>query len=344
MLSYMKWFLKPLLFVLCIAFISCGKEHSYELPLVDSTGIGNGGNGGTDGNGGSGNTGGTAAFTLIPSGTNCSDAAIAGDLITGTALGLNAQFKVTVNVTQVGDWTMNTNTVDGILFAGAGTFTATGAQQIILQGVGIPLTAGIITVPFKAGSNICTTTAIVLPGGTGGGSASGYYYKIVIDGKTIQQAAAADNNYIPGSSLSADGTDASFTSSIEYYAGGPSGTPLGETNFRVTIGTMHNYDYTTTNNVFKAFFPVTSYTVRKSLTAGNGVILSWTDASGVEWSTANGDQTGSTFSITSESDEPDPGGNFYLKAVMQFTCKLYNSSGTMKQVTSGEMTGLFGKL
>ncbi|WP_143097837.1 hypothetical protein [Chitinophaga sp. CF118] len=321
-----------LFLLLFIAGLGCGKEKSYEPPTTPTTEI-------------PGTTGGTAQFSFIASGTNCSDATAAGNYQTGTVLGTDAKVTITVNVTKIGNWTMSTNSLNGISFTGTGTFTATGSQMITLKGIGTPQTAGINLYAFNSGNNTCSVAVATIPGNSDPGSATEYYYKITIDGKTYEQIVTMTNDYEAGSSLSGV-DDVTISAGINYYVIGESETPKGKTGFGVTRGTMHNY-LNATNNTFKAFFAPGSYKIVKSFADGDGVTIGWLDADGEEWGTeyGTGDQTGSTFNISSISDSPDLTGTFYLKTKMLFKCKLYNkNTGVMKQVTNGEMVGLFGKI
>lgn len=72
----------------------------------------------------------------------------------------------------------------------------------------------------------------------------------------------------------------------------------------------------------------------------DGVEISWRDASGTDWcsSWGSGDQTGSTFTVTSHERIEYPagstrGGKFNTKGT--FTCKLYDKQGHSMDVTNG---------
>ncbi len=95
-----------------------------------------------------------------------------------------------------------------------------------------------------------------------------------------------------------------------------------------------------TNAVFKAFFSTGSKSY--SASAANGIEISMYDASGVSWSTSLGSQTGSTFTIDQNQDDPDLLGNYYLKVKASFSCKLYDASGNVKVLTNGVYVGDFG--
>lgn len=108
--------------------------------------------------------GGTAAFTLNGAPGNCTGATTGGTYVAGTALTATNFVKVNVTVTAVGTYSITTNTVNGISFSASGTFTATGAQLVQLNGAGTPLVAG----PFNytAGVSGCIFSITVNASGT----------------------------------------------------------------------------------------------------------------------------------------------------------------------------------
>lgn len=118
--------------------------------------------------GGGGGTGGTAVYTLGGSPGNCAGFAAAGTYATGTALTSSNTVTAQVNVTTAGTYSITTNTVNGIIFSGSGTFTGTGAQPITLTGTGTPLAAGSFNYTPAAGSSTCTFSIT----STGGATAS----------------------------------------------------------------------------------------------------------------------------------------------------------------------------
>lgn len=309
-----------------VSLLSCQKEKSLE----------------TGGNPGGG-SGGTAIFTLVPSGSNCSDAQVAGTYHVGTALTTNATITVTVNVTGAGTWTYATAIVNGFAFAGAGTFSTTGSQTITLQGVGTPVAVGSTTFSLTIGGAACSVLVPVIAGGP---ITDEIYYKATIDGVTYQQAVTATNGYEAGSGLG--GVDDVSISAGIYYASSPA--PAGSTGMDVTKGIMHLYQSATDNN-FKAFFSLGDHPYAPAgitdFDNGDGVIVSWGDPTGGDWTshTSTSDQTGSTFKIISVEDAYDLTGTYYIKVKMQFSCKLYNvTTGAVKQLTNGEMVGYFGKI
>jgi hypothetical protein len=309
--------------------IGCQKELSKDT-------LGSGGTGG----GGGGSASGSAQFSLVPSGSNCSDAVVAGIYEAGTALGVDAMMTVTVNVTKAGDWTYTTAMVNGFLFAGAGTFSATGTQVITLQAAGKPINAGNTLFKLNISGANCIVSVPVNPAGTGGTVYE--YYKVTIDGVNYYQAVTATNDYEAGRGL-AGVDDVAFGAGIN-YANPP--LPAGKTEFGIDRAFMHNYQ-SATDAQFKAFFAVGDYpysALSNDLT-DNGIKIFWTDTKGEVWDSRDkADQTGSTFKIISVTDFTDIAGDYNVTVKVQFTCKLYNSTGASKTVTNGEAVVTFGKI
>jgi hypothetical protein len=100
-------------------------------------------------------TNGTAGYSLIASGSNCSDVSVEGNYNTGTPLSQFDKVSIKVNVTQVGSWSLTTPTTNGMKFSGSGSFTATGVQTIVLIGTGVPGVAGNIAFPIVGTTTSC---------------------------------------------------------------------------------------------------------------------------------------------------------------------------------------------
>lgn len=108
--------------------------------------------------------GGSAVFTLNNAAGVCSGAIVAGTYTAGTIL--NAANTVTLNATVVTPGTYNVlvTSTNGYSFTGAGTFTGTGPQTIILTGTGTPAAPGTNNFTATAGTTTCTFSITV--GGT----------------------------------------------------------------------------------------------------------------------------------------------------------------------------------
>lgn len=75
---------------------------------------------------------------------SCSSYAVPGAIYHGVPLSKNIM-AVTVNVKSRGDYTMSTNSLDGIFFSAIGKFTTTGLQKVQLTGRGTPKDIGVFT-------------------------------------------------------------------------------------------------------------------------------------------------------------------------------------------------------
>jgi len=90
--------------------------------------------------------GGSSVFTVA-----CTGATPVGTYMAGTTLTSANTITLNVNVTTIGSWSVTTApAVNGIIFAGSGTFSATGAQTIVLSASG--------STPTAAGTNNYTVT------------------------------------------------------------------------------------------------------------------------------------------------------------------------------------------
>src|SRR3982751_3649582 len=108
-----------LLIFLPILFYACEKEYSIEGGTTD-----------------------TAVFTYTGAPGTCASAVVTGTFETGTALGATNTTTITVDVVTPGNYSITTDVANGISFAGAGAFTLTGPQTVVLTGSGIPLAPG----------------------------------------------------------------------------------------------------------------------------------------------------------------------------------------------------------
>ncbi len=331
-----------LVFLLLLGNIGCQKEMS-----KDTLGAG-----GTVGGGGGGTTGGSADFALVPSGNNCSDAAVTGIYEANTTLGADALLTVTVNVTKTGDWTYSTSATNGFSFIGAGNFTTTGSQVITLLGVGKPNRSGTFSFNLKIGKGPdCSVLVVVAAtgsggnGGNNGGTITGdYYYKLTLAGTNYSQDVTASNKYVIEPSVN-NTPNAIFSSWITYNTPGTS-LPAGVTEFGFSKGTL--LGYTATQAQLKNYFAPGDYTYGTVNATGtaltkDGVVLTWTEPGGNDqWSTLDGTfQPGSTFKILSATEGTDAQG-YFVKVKVQFSCVFYslNSLATptpvSKAVTNGE--------
>ncbi|MBC7890391.1 MAG: hypothetical protein H7Z13_21145 [Ferruginibacter sp.] len=214
---------------------------------------------------GGGSSGGTAVFTLNGAPGNCTGFSTAGTYAAGTALGATNTATVTVNVATIGTYTISTNTVNGISFAGSGSFTTTGPQPVQLIGSGTPLAGG--TFDFIPGTNGCTFSLLI----TGSSSGSAVFTYTGAPGTctsatpagtyTAGIALTASNTVVVGVNVTTIGTyilstpivnGFSFSGSGSFTATGPQIVTLTGSG---TPGASGIFNFTPSNN--GCSFPVT---------------------------------------------------------------------------------------
>jgi hypothetical protein len=115
-------------------------------------------------NNGSGQGGTQSAGTLGAAPDTCSPVIISGTYRAGTALTASNTVQVQVNVTTPGTYIIASNSVNGINFFKAGTFTTPGVQNVILAGSGTPQSEGIQYFSVTYGNSNCTFALAFLPG------------------------------------------------------------------------------------------------------------------------------------------------------------------------------------
>ena len=122
------------------------------------------------GNGTGGGGTGAATGTLGSSSGTCTPATFSGTFTQGVALSSANTVQLTVTVATAGTYTISTNTVNGVTFLAAGTFTGTGVQNVILTATGTPTNSGAQTFTVTFGSSTCS---FVLTFGAGAAAATG---------------------------------------------------------------------------------------------------------------------------------------------------------------------------
>jgi hypothetical protein len=104
---------------------------------------------------------GNAAFTLAATAGNCSNSDVQGSYVLNTDLDATNIVTLNVDVSAAGNWSITTAATNGMTFSGSGSFSATGAQTISLQGSGTPVTEGDNDISVTAGSSNCSFTVTV---------------------------------------------------------------------------------------------------------------------------------------------------------------------------------------
>lgn len=101
------------------------------------------------------------AFTM-----KCNETTTAGTYLQNISLTSANTMTVSVNVSSIGFYSINTNVVNGYSFTGSGNFTATGDNTVVLSGTGKPVQAGTnsFTLTSNSDSNpSCTGASVVVP-------------------------------------------------------------------------------------------------------------------------------------------------------------------------------------
>nr|WP_294783351.1 hypothetical protein [uncultured Flavobacterium sp.] len=140
--------------------------------------------------------------------TNCSGITTAGEYAPNTPMTASNTMTIPVNVTYVGNYTISTNSLNGVSFSGSGTFASTGSQNVVLTASGTPLTTGSFTYNITAnstnGAQSCTKLITYL------------YRKVNVLG-------LGRNAYSPGTATTSQTARALLASKTNF---GPTGTIL----------------------------------------------------------------------------------------------------------------------
>ena len=94
------------------------------------------------------------AYSLL-----CNSIAVSGNYAPNIPMNASNTITLNASVGYVGDYTISTNTINGVSFSASGTFTNTGLQEVVLRGNGTPLNGGVhrftITTNSSSGGNSC---------------------------------------------------------------------------------------------------------------------------------------------------------------------------------------------
>jgi hypothetical protein len=234
----------------------------------------------TNGTGGGGT--GPATGTLGASAGVCSQTTTSGTFTQGVSLTSSNTATVQVNVTALGTYTISTNTVNGVIFSGAGTFSTLGTQNVTLTGSGTPLNSGSQTfavtfgsstcnfsLPFAAGTAPATGTLGGAPGSCTTATPAGTFTQgtaltssntvTVQVNVTAIGAYTITTNTVNGVSFSKTGTFTTTGLQNVILVGTGTPTASGSQNFTVTFGTSTcNFSITfAPGTVVSDYFPTT---------------------------------------------------------------------------------------
>ncbi len=108
--------------------------------------------------------GSAAVCTLGGNGGNCTPFTIGGIYQQGILLNPTNTVQLQVTVISIGNYTIGTDTVNGVSFSNSGIFTTTGLKIITLAGTGTPVNAGIQNFVVTTGTSVCNFSIDFLPG------------------------------------------------------------------------------------------------------------------------------------------------------------------------------------
>ena len=92
---------------------------------------------------------------------DCQSIRVSGRYTPGTKLTVAQNISINVNVTAAGAYNISTDTLDGIYFAAAGTFSSTGNNSITLNGFGTPDLARNLIFTLKGAGTTCSINVTV---------------------------------------------------------------------------------------------------------------------------------------------------------------------------------------
>jgi hypothetical protein len=93
-----------------------------------------------------------ADFTFQGAPGACLNANVFGNFVVGTLLNGSQVVQLSVNVLSVGNFTISTNTANGISFSRSGVFSSIGQQTVVISGNGTPTATGTNTFTPQGGS------------------------------------------------------------------------------------------------------------------------------------------------------------------------------------------------
>jgi hypothetical protein len=99
---------------------------------------------------------------------SCTGYSVSGNFISGLGLTNTNTMTVKVTVIVLGNYTISTNSLNGMTFAATGSFVTLGSQIVVLRGAGTPASPGTFTFtpqiigPHPIGGKVCTTDIVVM--------------------------------------------------------------------------------------------------------------------------------------------------------------------------------------
>ncbi len=216
-------------------------------------------------------TSGTAVFTIGTTPGTCPAITPSGTYAAGTALNGTNEIEFPIKVTTAGVYTLSTDTVNGIYFAGGDMLTDTGVQTVTLTGFGTPLVADTFQFRLRSGSTICT-------------------FSVIVTGTTVPPPAGNCGDSVLGNYIAGTALNSSNKVRIKH-------TYLTAGTFTVTTNMVNGYSFSDT------VVTITPGTIAQIELSGTGTPA----AAGTNAFTVNfGDNTTCTFNVTVIATAPPP--------------------------------------
>lgn len=164
-------------------------------------------------------------------------------------------------------------------------------------------------------------------GGTGGGSTFPYYFIATVGGSAIKYE-ADDLSSIYFCGISQPENSFGFTD-YDIYEGTVLMNPIDLSKSTIRVHILKYFDHEPTANEKVAMIKTGTYPFgfgKVSSATIDGAAIDYIDASGNNWFSETGSQTGSTFTITELITNSSVGSAKIFKAT--FSCRLYDVNGT----------------
>jgi len=280
----MKRILGLFLVLFSFAFISCQKELYFDL-------------------------GGLAVGTLKTdsAGIECLPSTVYGVYQADSSLGAGNYIDVQVDVSQVGSYTITSDTINGMYFIGTGTLGNAGLNTVRLYGAGMPQFEGVTTFIISFGTSSCLVDVEVLSGTTNTnavytfGDAAGNCVGINTTGTYMEGIAMNVGNTVRMDiTVTSPGTyniSTPVVNGVQFTATGSfglanttvlltaTGTPVASGTFTYPVtgaGNSCNFSIT-----YQTAAPPAAYTLNGSPNNCSGAVLNGTFTSGVALTSTN---------------------------------------------------------
>jgi len=165
-----------------------------------------------------------------------------------------------------------------------------------------------------------------------------FYFTATINGSAVKyEANDIDSQY--GCGFSAPSSSTAFTD-YDIYQGTVIQDDYDMTKNNIYVHVLKYFNHEPSESEVRGMLYLGNYPYGVSNVSSstiNGASIGYTDANGKGWDTEAGPQTGSTFTVTEISDNPDGTSGKIFKA--SFSCKLYDGSGASIEVKNAAIRG-----